>query len=67
MSIPNPIRTEDQALIIITLVYKDIISGTAGIVLLVIAGVFILTGIIGVCPLYNLFKFNTGAEKKPTS
>ena len=31
------------------------VSGTLGIVLLALAGVFVLTSIIGFCPLYALF------------
>lgn len=54
------------AFIVLMLVYLNIISGIAGIVLLVISGIFIITGVIGICPLYSLFKFNTGAQKKPT-
>lgn len=37
---------------------------TLGIVLLVIAGVFIITSFIGVCPLYSLLGVNTCAKQK---
>jgi len=35
------------------------ISPTLGIVLMIIGGIAIITGAIGFCPLYSLFKFRT--------
>lgn len=35
------------------------ISGTTAIILLAVAGIFILTSLIGVCPLYLPFKIST--------
>lgn len=40
------------AFVIIGLYFTNVISGTLAIVLLVIAGVFILTSFVGFCPLY---------------
>jgi len=34
-------------------------TGTLGIVLLVVAGVFLLTSLVSFCPLYTLFGLNT--------
>lgn len=42
------------ALAIAVLYFMNVISGTLAIVLLVIAVVFVLTSIIGYCPLYSL-------------
>ena len=47
------------ALVIITLYFTNMISGTLAIVLLVLSGVFILTSLISFCPLYTLFGLNT--------
>lgn len=47
------------AAVIVALFYMEIISGTLGIVLLVFAGVFVLTSFISFCPLYTLFGMNT--------
>lgn len=47
------------ALIITLLYFNEIISGTLGIVLLVLAMVFVLTSLVSFCPLYVLFKLNT--------
>jgi len=51
------------ALIVIGLYYMNVISGTLAIVLLVLAGVFIITGLIKFCPLYLPFGINTSKNK----
>ena len=51
------------ALVFIGLNFTNIISGTLGIVLLVLAGVFILTSLISFCPLYLPLGINTGKKK----
>jgi len=54
-----------SALAIAFLYYNGTISGTTGIVLLVLAGIFVLTSLISFCPLYTLFGINTcGSGKK---
>lgn len=52
------------ALFIGALYFTDIISGTLGTVLVALAGIFILTSAIGVCPLYLPFGINTCPNKK---
>lgn len=47
------------AAIIVGLYFFNVVSGTLGIVLLVIAGIFVLTSIIRVCPLYLPFGIKT--------
>lgn len=44
---------------IAVLYFADIIGGTLAIVLLIVAGVFLLTSIVGICPLYKLFGIST--------
>jgi hypothetical protein len=51
------------AAVIALLFYLDVISGTLGIVLLVFAGVFVLTSLISYCPLYPVFKMDTSKKK----
>ncbi len=46
------------------LYYNGTITGTLGIVLLVLAGVFVLTSLISFCPLYTLVGLNTCPAKK---
>ena len=51
------------ALIIAYLYYANIITGTLGIVLLVLAGVFVLTSVVSFCPLYAPFGISTCKTK----
>ncbi|RED96970.1 YgaP family membrane protein [Marinoscillum furvescens] len=48
------IRTS-LAVFIAVLYYTDVIAGTLGIVLLVLAGIFVLTSFVSFCPLYAPF------------
>jgi hypothetical protein len=52
------------AAIIALLYFTDKITGTLGIVLLVLAGVFLLTSLFSFCPLYWSFGLKTRATKK---
>lgn len=52
------------AAIIGVLYFTGIISGTVGIVLLVLAGVFVLTSLISFCPLYAPFGISTCPMKE---
>lgn len=47
------------AAVIAVLFFSNIISGALGIVLLVLASVFVLTSFISFCPLYVLFGIKT--------
>lgn len=53
-----------SAIVIALLYYYDAITGTLGIVLLVLAGIFLLTSFVGFCPLYAPFGISTCAVKK---
>ena len=44
------------------LYFTKIISGAIGVMLLVLAGIFILTGLIRLCPLYLPFGFRTNGK-----
>jgi hypothetical protein len=50
------------AAIIAVLYFTNVITGTLGIILLILALVFLLTGLISVCPLYPVFKLNTNKK-----
>ena len=41
------------------LYFAGIVTGTLGIILLVLGAVFLLTSLVAFCPLYTLFKFST--------
>ena len=51
------------ALVIITLFYNNVISGTFGIVLIILSIVFIATSFMSFCPLYTIFNFSTKSKK----
>lgn len=47
------------AAIVGVLYFTGTISGTLGIILLILAGIFLLTSFIGFCPLYAPFGMST--------
>lgn len=51
------------AAILFYLYYNGTVSGTVGIVLMVLAGVFVLTSLVSFCPLYTLVGMNTCKTK----
>ena len=50
------------AIVIAALYFTNVITGTLGIVLLVLAGVFVLTSLINFCPLYAPFGLSTNKK-----
>ena len=52
------------AVVFVVLFVTKVITGTLGIVLLVLAAVFVLTSLISFCPLYWPFGINTGKSKE---
>ena len=52
------------AVIVALLYYYDVISGTLGIVLLVVAAVFLLTSFVSFCPLYAPFGLRSCPKKE---
>ena len=55
------------AIIAAVLYFTDIVSGTAGIILLVVAIVFLLTSLISFCPAYTPFGISTCKTKQAES
>lgn len=51
------------AVLFAVLFFTKTVTGVAGIILLVLAAVFILTSLIGSCPLYLPFGINTCKKK----
>lgn len=51
------------AALVAILYFTNVISGTLGIILLVVAGVFVLTSLISFCPLYPILGMNTKEKK----
>lgn len=52
------------ALVFGALYFTNTVTGTAGLVLVILGAVFILTSLISFCPLYTIFGINTCGIKK---
>lgn len=50
------------AIVIVVLYFSGVVSGSVGIVLLIVAGIFLLTSLVKFCPLY--VPFNVSTRKK---
>ena len=51
------------AALLVWLYFSETVTGTVGIILLALGGVFVVTSFIGFCPLYSIFGVNTCLEK----
>lgn len=47
------------AIVVGTLFFTNVISGTLGFVLLALSVIFVITSLISFCPLYSIFGLNT--------
>jgi hypothetical protein len=52
------------AIVFVALYFTNIVTGVWGIVLLVLASVFVLTSLVSFCPLYLPFGINTGKKQE---
>jgi hypothetical protein len=52
------------AALVAILYFTNVITGTLGIVLIVIAAIFVLTSFISFCPLYWPFNISTNKKKQ---
>lgn len=50
------------AIVVAVLIYMQTLTGTAAIILGIIAGIFLLTSFISFCPLYPIFGINTSKK-----
>ena len=51
------------AAVIAVLYYTNVITGMLAYILLAVAGIFVLTSVLGSCPLYSLFGINSCSAK----
>ncbi len=51
------------AAVFVILYFTKVADGTLGIVLLILAGVFVLTSLVGICPLYYPLGINTRKKR----
>jgi len=47
------------AAIILVLWFTHVVTGTLAVILLILAGILVVTSLIGTCPLYMLFGLST--------
>jgi hypothetical protein len=52
------------AIVIAILFFTNVISGVLGIILLILAGIFVVTSLINFCPIYALLGMNTKGKNK---
>jgi len=52
------------AIIIAILFFTNVISGVLGIILLILAGVFVITSLVSFCPIYAIVGLRTNKVKK---
>ncbi|MDE3236960.1 MAG: DUF2892 domain-containing protein [Bacteroidota bacterium] len=52
------------AIVFAVLYFTQTVTGTAGLVLLILGAVFLFTSVISFCPLYTLVGLNTCSTKK---
>jgi uncharacterized membrane protein len=52
------------AAIIVGLYFAKVLTGTVGIVLLVIALIFVLTSVVSFCPMYMILGWRTNAKEE---
>lgn len=55
------------AVVVAVLYFPKQITGTVAIILGILAIIFVLTSLVGVCPLYLPFKISTKKKQKPTA
>ena len=52
------------ALIMGLLVYFEVVEDTLAYILLVLAGIFVLTGLVGFCPLYGVLGIDSCSKQR---
>jgi len=52
------------AVIIVVLYFTHVVSGTLAVILLILAGVFVVTSLLGICPLYLPFGLSTRKKEE---
>ena len=55
------------AAVFLTLYFTNVLTGTLGIVLIVISGIFLLTSLVSFCPIYALTGLSSRTKQKTLS
>ncbi|MDP4262526.1 MAG: DUF2892 domain-containing protein [Bacteroidota bacterium] len=48
------------------LYFSDTVTGTWGLVLVIIGGIFVVTSLVGICPLYAILGLRSSPKKSVT-
>ncbi|WP_320051650.1 DUF2892 domain-containing protein [uncultured Acetobacteroides sp.] len=64
MGIVDRVARLIAAVVIVILYLSNVLMGAIGILLLVLAAVFVVTSIVGNCPLYRVFGMDTCSSTK---
>lgn len=67
MGSPDRIIRVLLAIVFVVLYFTGTVTGTWGILLLVLGAVFILTSVVGMCPLYAMLGMNTCPAKSTST
>ncbi|HSI75334.1 MAG TPA: DUF2892 domain-containing protein [Lunatimonas sp.] len=67
MGNPDRIVRALLAIVAIFLYFGGIVTGTLGVILIVLAAVFLLTSLVSFCPLYSIVGLSTCPAKKVRS
>lgn len=59
MAIPDRIVRGAIAAVLAAMFYTEVLSGAAGVIALVIAGILLVTALLGMCPLYSALGIRT--------
>ena len=65
MGVTDRIVRLSIVLLITVLYFTEVITGTLGVILLIVAGILLLTSLVNFCPLYYAMGIRTEKKLKP--
>jgi hypothetical protein len=51
------------AVVVVTLYFTNVISGTLGIILLAVSAILVVTSLVSICPIYSALGLNSGKKE----
>jgi hypothetical protein len=51
------------AVVVVTLYFTNVISGTLGIILLAVSAILVVTSLVSICPIYLALGLNSGKKE----
>ncbi len=52
------------ALLIVITYFRGMVEGALGIILLIVAAIFVITSLVSICPIYSVFGISSCPPKK---